>query len=657
MASATPDSTPPIDQRSNPPRLRGSLRWRLQVWHGLILTAFLAVFAVFGRETYNLAWKSRLQQIDFELDRPAEVIVSRLRRLFPFPWGPGFRAPGNPPNWRPPGPRPENDIANRTEPSGRGDPNNRPPTEPSFDDRPRNPEGPRFEGASRPETTSRTSNGQRIASNPAEFSLLTRRDPGTPFAAIQSPGSGDPQEPVSVLSVLQPETSRTSRRSGNRDQRMNEGGIREFVSRDPGFRDVISRDPLSGRSPLSMEWPKPSLELPEEFQLLFEGPEDVRLYFVVWDREGRVLQKSESAAAEIPFPGLRVGEDRLPIRSVRMRGSYREVIHVNGFDINVLVGRSIAKDIAEHHHSGRLLILAGTIILIGGLIGGWWTTSSAIRPFAEMTAAAESISAQHLSQRIILRETDTELGHLASVLNGTFDRLQAAFEQQRRFTADASHELRTPLSVILATSDLALSRERTTSDYKVALGTCRDAARRMKQLIEGLLVLARFDADAAQLQISPLDLSDIARESVDLINPLATERGIVIETDLRPTPIQGDRDRLAQVIVNLLTNAVRYNVDRGRIRISVSAEGEGGRILVADTGKGISSEDLPHIFERFFRADKARVTTAGSCGLGLSISKTIVEFHGGSISVQSVVDKGTTFEVRLPGTPPAGSAS
>ncbi len=404
-----------------------------------------------------------------------------------------------------------------------------------------------------------------------------------------------------------------------------------------------------------VEWPTPSLGLPEDFLQLFEGDEDSRLYFVVYFRDGRILQKSASAP-DVPFPGVRVGEDKLPVRIVRVRGTHREVVHASSMDNNVLVGRSLVHDRAAQRRSGLLLAVAGVAVLVAGLVGGWWTSSRAIRPIAAMTKAAESISAQRLSQRIDLHETDNELGQLAAVLNGTFDRLQTAFEQQARFTADASHELRTPVAVILAHADLALSRPRSPEEYRTTLETCRSAARRMKSLIDGLLTLARFDSDAASMQFETLDLMPLVQECMDHVRPLAAERRIGIEADLTTVFCRIDRTRLAQVITNLLTNAIRYNRDGGTVRVTVSGESESRTdrepsravITVADTGIGIAAEDLPRVFDRFYQVDQVRSRAEGSSGLGLSISQTIVVAHGGTLTARSESGVGTTMEVRLP---------
>ena len=620
MDESTRSLSPATVSRDSVRRPFRSLRWRLQAWHALVLTSVLTVF---GLVVYALAWESRLQQIDAELDRSAEVIASRVRRLFPGP-PPGL--------WPQPG---RNRMRPENGPPGRNDARN----EESADRNDRPPRGPRSHDNSETESVSALApaNVERAPTSPAGLREASLHEPHfRDFALREPPGPRD---------AGQRDTGRSREPGAGR-----ETPVRDFPSPREGDMGRGFR-PFEWVGPV--EWPTPSLGLPEDFLELFKGDEDTRLYFVVFARDGQVLQQSPSAS-DVPFPGVRIGEDRLPVRVVRGRGVLREVVHVSSFENTVLVGRSSVKDRAAHHRSGLLLAVAGLTVLAAGLVGGWWTSSRAIRPIAAMTAAAESISAQRLSQRIDLQETDNELGQLASVLNGTFDRLQAAFERQTRFTADASHELRTPVAVILAHADLALSRPRSPEEYRTTLDTCRSAARRMKSLIDGLLTLARFDSDADGWQFELLDLMPLTQECIDLVKPLATERGIVIESDLTGVIARADRSRVAQVITNLLTNAIRYNREGGSVRVTVKAEpGDGQQpgfaiLSVADTGIGIASDELPHIFDRFYQVDKVRSRADGSSGLGLSISQTIVTAHGGTLTARSEPGTGTTMEVRLP---------
>jgi len=289
----------------------------------------------------------------------------------------------------------------------------------------------------------------------------------------------------------------------------------------------------------------------------------------------------------------------------------------------------------------------GGIILIFGLAGGWWFVSRALRPIESISAAAVKISAGDLSQRINVAEAESELGQLAAVLNSTFARLESAFAQQKQFASDAAHELRTPVAVILTQTQTALNRERDAASYKETVEACQRAAQRMRKLIKSLLELARLDAGQEKLKRLQFDFSKTVEDCVELIRPIAEERRVKIIPELEPLEISGDSERLAQVVTNLLTNAIQYNRDGGEVRVKLKIKDGFAALKISDTGTGISTEDLPHVFKRFYRGDKSR-TGASNSGLGLAISKAIVEAHGGTIEVASKEDAGAIFRVKLP---------
>ncbi|MDR3456343.1 MAG: ATP-binding protein [Verrucomicrobiae bacterium] len=311
------------------------------------------------------------------------------------------------------------------------------------------------------------------------------------------------------------------------------------------------------------------------------------------------------------------------------------------------VGCSIAPELHELNVAATKLTAVGVAILILGLAGGWWFVSRALRPIQAISTTAVKIAAGDLSQRINSAEAESELGQLAAVLNSTFARLETAFAQQKQFASDAAHELRTPVSVILTQTQMALGRERDAAGYKQTVEACQRAAQRMRKLIESLLELARFDAGQEILKRHPFDLASTVKDSVELVQALAEERRVKLVSELLPLSVIGDSERIAQVITNLLTNAIQYNQPDGEVRVKLEAQGNLAVFTVADTGKGIAPEDLPRVFERFYRADKSR-TGAGNSGLGLSICKAIVEAHGGTIEMASVSSAGTTCTVRLP---------
>ena len=246
-------------------------------------------------------------------------------------------------------------------------------------------------------------------------------------------------------------------------------------------------------------------------------------------------------------------------------------------------------------------------------------------------------------------DTESELGRLACVLNSTFERLEAAFAQQKQFTADASHELRTPIAVLITEAQTTLARTRDAAEYRETVEICLETAQQMRRLTQALLELARFDAGQEPLERRQFELGETVRGCVERIRSMVLERGIHVELELAQAEVFGDPDRVDQVVTNLLVNAVHYNKDQGQIHVVTRTENHLAVLTVSDTGSGISAEDLPRLFERFYRCDKARSRSNGRSGLGLAICKAIVDAHGGGIEVESRVGEGTTFTVRLPG--------
>jgi heavy metal sensor kinase len=377
----------------------------------------------------------------------------------------------------------------------------------------------------------------------------------------------------------------------------------------------------------------------------FDAAGTNNFYLAVWSRDGKLLKQSTNAPANLPCPERLVADPRTHART---RVAFREAFHFTEFGDCVLAGRSLTALSAALRRFAGLLLAAGGVVLALGLGGGWWLAGRAIRPIAQISAAASRISAGNLSERINGAEADNELGRLAGVLNSTFARLEAAFAQQRQFTADASHDLRTPLAVIITEAQTALARERSPAEYRETLEACLGAAQQMRRLTESLLELARFDAGQETMKREPFDLSRVVRECVELVRPLADRRRLKLDCDLAAVQGLGDAERISQVVTNLLTNAIEFNREQGSIRVSLAANHANAVFQVADTGEGISAEDLPHIFERFYRADKSRSRAQGRNGLGLAICQAIVEAHGGSIEVSSQPGAGSTFTVKLP---------
>jgi two-component system OmpR family sensor kinase len=390
----------------------------------------------------------------------------------------------------------------------------------------------------------------------------------------------------------------------------------------------------------------PPLELNEDFPKFFEEELGTTAYFVVFLGDGNLLLKSTSAA-DVPLPELHPEPHAAPLRIVRQRGNLREIIYQRRRDY-LLVGRSIESDVAALHERAWVLAGISVAVLAAGMVGGFWFSGRAIKPIEAISAAAAEISLTNLSRRIDVSGTETELTGLARTLNQMIDRLESAFSQQVRFTADASHELRTPLAVILSHAELALDKARPANELRETIETCRRSALRMKSVVESLLTLARFDSGELRIEGRPIDLSRIAGDCAALLRPLAEKRQITLDLDLESAGLVADSDRVTQVVTNLLTNAIRYNHDGGRVVVKTRSDQSEVILDISDTGIGIGPDNLPHIFERFYRVDKARSRKDGGIGLGLAICKSIVEAHGGQITVTSTLDVGTQFEVRLP---------
>jgi heavy metal sensor kinase len=316
----------------------------------------------------------------------------------------------------------------------------------------------------------------------------------------------------------------------------------------------------------------------------------------------------------------------------------------------------------------KVMLLLAPAMLLLATGGGLFLANRAIAPIDRITRTAQRISAEDLSQRINLRGPDDEMGRLAYTFDAMLARIEGAFEQQRRFAADASHELRTPLTAMIGQIDVALDRPRDAESYRATLATVREQSQRLARLSNDLLFLARSDAQALQANHEPLDLSMLLPAIVAQVEPLAQahDQFIVLNHDA-PLPVCGNEDDLIRLFLNLLDNAIRYTPLGGTITLSgkleprdlglprpsdssLKPQASSLIIAVSDTGPGIAPEHLPHLFDRFFRVNRGRSRAQGGAGLGLSIARSIVQAHGGRLLVASTVGQGSTFTVILPST-------
>jgi heavy metal sensor kinase len=294
-----------------------------------------------------------------------------------------------------------------------------------------------------------------------------------------------------------------------------------------------------------------------------------------------------------------------------------------------------------------LLVLWFYGVIIAGF-ASWFTLGQTLEPLKSIVETAENINrADDLSRRIpLLGLEQDEIGSLVTTFNQTLERLEALFTSQQRFLADVSHELRTPLTVIKGNVDL-MRRMKQLDDESLA--SIDQEAGRLTRLVGGLLMLAQAESGKLPLNFKPVELDILVTEVFQEMRVIAGNRVRVHLNEIDQMSVNGDRDRLKQVLINLVANAIQYTPQNGDVFLSLARVGDQARIICRDTGPGIPAEDLPHIFERFYRAEKSRTRGKSTgFGLGLSITKWIVEHHNGRIEVESKEGRGTTFAIWLP---------
>ena len=399
---------------------------------------------------------------------------------------------------------------------------------------------------------------------------------------------------------------------------------------------VVDHD---GRLELGADWSGTSATLPDD------------LVIRLTDSDGQTTILSRSEMPDISF----VTEDG--VRTLTLDGDQWRV-----YTRTILVGRAAGQiQIIRELEPILLALVALRLQLFIGLplalalaaVGGYLLAGRALAPVDRMTRTAASISAGDLSRRIQYEGAEDEIGRLAQTFDAMLDRLSAAFARERRFTGDAAHELRTPLTAMKGQVDVALSRSRSAADYRQVLAAVGAEIDRLADLSNALLLVSRLDQGGYPLQPEPLDPSLLVGAALDQMTPQADARSITLVDDTRPgLTIQGNINLLIRLLLNLLDNAIKYTPPGGQVTVTVTETGDGVGLAVADTGPGISPEHLPHLFDRFYRAeaDRARDGTQmpGGSGLGLAIAREIALLHGGALTADSVLGQGTTMTLTLP---------
>ncbi len=392
------------------------------------------------------------------------------------------------------------------------------------------------------------------------------------------------------------------------------------------------------------------LELPDELrehsQLESEGS-----LFEIADAQGNWIYRSVAARQkDVP---LSLGKEGT-VETVHVQGvpwrMFTTVATVAGRPYRIQVATSIENYVEALHRFGWTMVLLVPLLLALASAGGYWMSRRALMPVDRITSTARSISGNNLSSRLDVPQTGDELQRLSETLNSMLDRLETAFRDVTQFTADASHELRTPVAIVRTRTELALRKPRAEADYRETLGQILKEVEGMSSLLDELMFLARTDSGVASLTRVQTDLVESVSNACAQGRTLSETKGVSFTAQVPSEPVwvEGDPPSLQRAFLVLIDNAVKYTAPGGSVTVSLSSKNGSAVGEVRDTGIGITAEDLPNIFKRFYRADKARSRESGGAGLGLSIGRWIVEAHGGEIEVHSTPQRGSVFRVMLP---------
>ncbi|MEK6407312.1 MAG: ATP-binding protein [Acidobacteriota bacterium] len=386
------------------------------------------------------------------------------------------------------------------------------------------------------------------------------------------------------------------------------------------------------------------LRLPGIYVAIFDGEQLLASSFD-GDQQIALPKDLLSSAATDGHPTFRTvqgfGEEGARVAAISARARGKDYLVVTAEPLH---------DLVEQLESiRRIFYFAFPASLLVAGIGGFLLAKKSLAPVVAMSNQAQRISARNLHERLSVGNKSDELGHLARVFNDLLARLDRSFESMREFIADASHELRTPLSIIRGEADVALSQDRDAIEYKEALAIVQDESKRLSRIVDDLLALARADAEERPLEIEEFYLNDLVEECCKSASVLAVRDGVSLTFD--PTPdiaFRGDEVLVRRMLLNLLDNALKYTPSGGSISVRLAVEAANVKIIVSDTGIGIPADSAPHIFERFYRVDKARSRVDGGSGLGLAIARWVAEAHKGSIDLTSRPGHGSKFTVSLP---------
>jgi heavy metal sensor kinase len=401
---------------------------------------------------------------------------------------------------------------------------------------------------------------------------------------------------------------------------------------------------------------------------IFEFKEHDNIFCVVFDQQGKVFAKTEELAdGSVPSgPEIQRSDSSLHDATIPLLGRQRVLtdrIRLPHQEYSVVLMASLAaveraraevdREQAEVDNEFRnllaILIASGplALLLVGGT--GYLLARKGLAPMDQLTRLTEEFTVAHLHRRLPIANPGDELGRLTQTINRMIGRLESSFQEILRFTADASHELRTPLTAIRTETEVALTRSMTNLDYQHLLGSILEECHHLTHLTDQLLTLSREDVLGARQARQPVELTAIVEKVIDSLHSLAESKSLHLHNGKTvPLRVLGDEARLRRVFINLLDNAIKYTPEGGTVEVDFACQDKCAVVSVRDTGPGIPPEHLPHVFERFYRINKARSRDQGGAGLGLSIARSIVLSHEGQIEMTSTLGQGTTVTVTLP---------
>ena len=367
----------------------------------------------------------------------------------------------------------------------------------------------------------------------------------------------------------------------------------------------------------------------------------------------RAFPSPSAAASAFPWPAIKSGDSERFLHIVAAGQPYWVLIRPYS-----LVGQQLYLSTAAPE-AGNLVVLqsfwegllaSAPILLLISSLGGYLLSRKALKPVDRITTTARSISIRNLSERLPVATTGDELQRLAETCNAMLQRLESAVNQIKQFTADASHELRGPLSFTRTVAEVALRNPHADPDSRRAFEDIVEESSKASELLEGMLTLARADANSFDAALEPVDLVAVVEEACGMARPIADGRNLTLSVSAgsgSSINVLGDFSSLRRLVWIMLDNALKYTPAPGTVDVKISVASERATLQVSDSGIGISQTDLPHIFDRFYRTDPSRSQVEGS-GLGLAIAKWIAEMHHVELSVASTEHKGTTFQVVFP---------